>query len=151
LRTRLPGASSAGRSWSGAAASSQFQQHHLRGANFEGAQLHIASLEAAELRGAYLKRAQLLGASLKAAKLQAAFLDLAHLQGALLDDANLESASLFQTVVWQASHPKAETLKVFFPDINTAIPFDRIGNDIILSPRPFEVHDLIVVEYSSKK
>ena len=48
---------------------------------------------------------------MKAAQLQAAFLDLAHLQGALLDDANLESASLFQTVVWQASHPKAETLK----------------------------------------
>jgi hypothetical protein len=56
-------------------------------------------------------RAQLLGASLKAAQLQAAFLDLAHLQGALLDDANLESASLFQTVVWHASHPKAKPLE----------------------------------------
>jgi hypothetical protein len=88
-----------------------FNNTNLRGANLEGAQLQIASLEDARLQGAYLKRAQLLGASLKAAQLQAAFLDLAHLQGALLDDANLESASLFQTVVWHASHPKAKPLE----------------------------------------
>ena len=43
--------------------------------------------------------------------------------------------------------PSSEKLKVFYPDTGTAISYVRTADGIVISPRPFEVHDMIVIEY----
>ena len=43
--------------------------------------------------------------------------------------------------------PKSDELNVFYPDTNTKLGFQRISDNVIFSPRDFDVHDMIVVEY----
>ena len=59
-------------------------------------------------------------------------------------DANLGRVAGVSMV---ARPPSSGELKVSYPDTNTVIPYARTADGILLSPRPFEVHDMIVVEW----
>ena len=98
----------------------EFQNYHLRGADFSRADMRNASLGGADLRntalietnleGANLRRADLGEANLEKAKLQGANLIEANLAKAKLQSANLSEANLIEANLREANLEKANLL-----------------------------------------